>query len=554
MWGTKDNKENNNIVTVTSKENENGSLGLEEQRELTLEDVTPKLTKWWFQYPHLLHLNVVLGCASLAQVTLGYDGSMMGNLQTLPSWSKYFNNPHGQILSTMTNGITIGAMAATPLLTASGDRLKRKHVLAASIFLTILGAALQSASVNFGMFLGARMILGFGSAGMQVSAAPLLAETAYPSQRPIMTSMLQAAFPVGSFMAAILTWGPYQSDMKYNNWSWRLPSLLQAVVPLLQAVLVCFCPESPRWLIAHGREDEAFEILTKFHAGGDRDSELVRFEIAEISAAISREKIGRKISWMTWFASKANMHRLFITLALPSILQLCGSSLIAYYFSIVLQDIGITEPSDKLKINIGLTLFGGVCALVFAVYSAKWRRKLVMQVSLGGMCIIFIIWIVLADINEKTQFKNKALGRGIIALLYFDMGFYHAFSPIGNTYVMEIVPYTLRGKASILYSLASQVWIFYNNYVNNLGMDSISWRYYIVYCVLLFTHMVVIHFWFPETKGLGLEEVAKIFGEDISDLMFEAQQAIAEPANLGKRKVEVNHIEDASVEEEEVDR
>ncbi|ABN65882.2 hexose transporter [Scheffersomyces stipitis CBS 6054] len=543
MIGTKDIKENN-IITVSSKGYENGSLGQEEQRVLTLEDVTPKLDKWWFQYPHLLKLNVLLGCASLAQVTLGYDGSMMGNLQTLPSWSAYFNKPHGQILSTMTNGITIGAMAVTPFLTASGDRMKRKHVLAGAILLTILGAALQSASVNFGMFLAARMILGFGSGGMQVSAAPLLAETAYPSQRPILTSMLQAAFPVGSFMAALFTWGPYQSSMKYNNWSWRLPSLLQAVVPLIQLVLVYFCPESPRWLIAHGKEDEAFEILTKYHAGGDRNSELVKFEMAEISAAISREKIGKKVSWLTWFSSKANMHRLFITLALPSILQLCGSSLIAYYFSIVLQDIGITEPSDKLKINIGLTLFGGVCALVFAIYSAKWRRKVVMQVSLGGMCIIFIIWIVLADINEKTQFKNKALGRGIIALLYFDMGFYHAFSPIGNTYVMEIVPYTLRGKASILYSLASQVWIFFNNYVNNLGMDSIGWKYYIVYCILLFTHMVVIQFTFPETRGLGLEEVAKIFGEDISDLMFKAQQAIVEPESPTKRKAEVEHIED----------
>ncbi|KAK6462011.1 hexose transporter [Scheffersomyces coipomensis] len=525
MFRTRDNKENN-IITVTSKDNENGSLGQEEHRELTLEDVTPKLTKFWFRYPHLLKLNTFLGCALLGQVTLGYDGSMMGNLQTLPSWSKYFNNPHGKVLSTMTNGITIAA-----------------------ICITIIGAALQAASVSFGMFLASRIILGFGSAGMQVSAAPLLAEASYPSQRPIMTSMLQATFPVGSFMAAILTWGPYQSDMKYNNWSWRLPSLLQAFVPLIQLVLVFFCPESPRWLIAHGKEEEAFEILTHYHAAGDRDSELVRFEMAEISAAIAKERIGRRVSWATWFSSKANMHRLFITLALPSILQLCGSSLIAYYFSIVLQDIGITDASDKLKINIGLTLFGGVCALLFAVYTAAMRRKVLMLGSLGAMCVTFIIWIVLADINEKTHFKNKSLGRGIIALLYFDMGFYHAFSPIGNTYVMEIVPYTLRGKASILYSLASQVWIFYNNYVNNLGMDSISWRYYIVYCVLLFTHMIVIYFYFPETKGLGLEEVAKVFGEDISDLMLEAQHAIEEPVHT--KKLDVEHVEDVSPEKSE---
>lgn len=50
----------------------------------TLADVTPKLEKKWFMYPWLLQLNVLLLGAILAQVTSGYDGSMMNNLQTLP--------------------------------------------------------------------------------------------------------------------------------------------------------------------------------------------------------------------------------------------------------------------------------------------------------------------------------------------------------------------------------------------------------------------------------------------------------------------------------------
>lgn len=100
----------------------------ENEKELTLEDVTPKLTKWWFQYLHLLQLNVYLGCAVFGMITIGYDGSMMSNLQTLPSWGSYFDYPSGGIFGTLSNGTTIGMFAATPFLILIGDRIGRRHI------------------------------------------------------------------------------------------------------------------------------------------------------------------------------------------------------------------------------------------------------------------------------------------------------------------------------------------------------------------------------------------------------------------------------------------
>lgn len=499
---------------------------MDENHELTLEDVTPKLTKWWFQYPHLLKLNIYLGCAVFGMITVGYDGSMMSNLQTLPSWEGYFNHPSGGILGTLSNGTTIGSLCVTPFIVLVGDRIGRRHMLMIGIILTIIGAAIQAGAVNFGMFLASRIIIGLGSGATGIASAPILAECAFPSQRPAMTSMLQASFPTGAFLAALFTWGPYMSDMKYNNWSWRLPSLLQAVFPIIQLILTFLCPESPRWLIAHGKEDQAYEVLTKYHAGGDRDSRLVKFEMAEIKAAIAKELIGKKFSWGVWFSSKAFLHRLFLTFAMATILQMCGSSLLSYYFSIVLEAIGYTEPVQKLKINIGLTVYGGVWGIVFATYAGRMKRRLLIISGLLLMCATFIVWIVLASINERTNFENKSLGRGIVAIIYLFYGFYHAISPIGFTYMTEVVPYTMRSKASLIYSLTSQGWVLYNNYVNNIAMDAISWKYYIVFCVWVFIQACVVYFFFPETQGLGLEEVAQIFGEDITDIKMAGDNAV----------------------------
>lgn len=336
-----------------SEEDTTGPQQFNNDENLKLEDVTPKLTKMWFRYPHLLRLNTYLLSAIFACITYGYDGIMMGNLQTLPSWSKYFNNPSGEVLSTVSNGVAIRALGAISFTGFINDRCGRKIIIIIGTSLTIIGSEIQSDAINYGMFLAARIVLGFGVCISTAGADPLLKETAYPSQRPEMTSFLYASF-IGSFFAASFTWGPYVSRMKYNNWSWRLPSLLQALFPTIELIIAIVGPESLRWLIANGKSDKAFEVLTKYHAGGDRESPLVKFEMAEISASIDREKLGKQFTWNVWFQTKANMHRLFLSVIVPSNAATMRSSLTAYYFPIVLNNIGITEPVEKLKINLGL--------------------------------------------------------------------------------------------------------------------------------------------------------------------------------------------------------
>lgn len=97
-----------------------------------------------------------------------------------------------------------------------------------------------------------------------------------------------------------------------SNWGWRIPSLLQAFPSALQIIFIWFIPESPRWLIARDRGEEAYEILVKYHAEGDRDSEFVKAEYAQIEKTLELEKETSKHGWMELVATPGMRKRMLI--------------------------------------------------------------------------------------------------------------------------------------------------------------------------------------------------------------------------------------------------
>lgn len=89
-----------------------------------------------------------------------------------------------------------------------------------------------------------------------------------------------------------------------SNYSWKIPLILQAFACAIVLVSVFFIPESPRFLMANGREDEAIAFLVKYHGNGDRASKLVALEIHEMQENISLEGIDKR-----WWDCKATLVR-----------------------------------------------------------------------------------------------------------------------------------------------------------------------------------------------------------------------------------------------------
>ena len=110
---------------------------------------------------------------------------------------------------------------------------------------------------------------------------------------------------------------------------------------------------------------------------------------------------------------------------------------------------------------------------------------------------------------------NQAAGNAVIAMLVlFGASYSLAWSGLLVAYAVEICPYYLRSKGLAIMFFCVNAALFFNNYVNPVALEAISWKYYIVYDVWILFELITVYFFYPETKGPTLEEMAKIFDGD----------------------------------------
>jgi MFS family permease len=168
---------------------------------------------------------------------------------------------------------------------------RRKGVVIGLIVLFV-GTIIQVVpSVNSSMFLAGRFLVGLGyfrSTGnqhgkrmtanlarsniSQGSAPLLITELAHPQHRGKLTTMYNTIWFVGAIIAA---WTVFGTIKFTSEASWRIPVGMQAAMPAIQFIGIWFLPESPRWLCAKERSEEALAILVKVNSDAPSNSQII---------------------------------------------------------------------------------------------------------------------------------------------------------------------------------------------------------------------------------------------------------------------------------------
>ncbi|KAL4904289.1 hypothetical protein BDW74DRAFT_154574 [Aspergillus multicolor] len=473
-----------------------------------LASVLPQHDKTWLRIPHLLQLNLILLIPLLSSAVAGYDGSLMNGLQSITEWKTYFDNPTGSILGVVNAAQSIGSVISLPVVGILSDKIGRRWTLLSGAVVIIIASAIQAASVQYGMFVFSRVLVGIGSMLVVQPSPMLITELAYPTHRGKYTCAFWTMYYLGAILASWTCYGTQKH--LHSDWTWRVPSIIQAAFPITQVLLWWAVPESPRWLVAKGRTEEARALLAKFHTAGEQNHPLIEFEMAEIVRTIELEGRAAETSWSALVKTPGNRKRTFIAVCVGAFAQWNGVAVVSYYLTLVLDTVGIKDTDTQTLINGLLQIFNFIAALSAALFVDRLGRRTLFLWSALGMLVSFVIWTACSAVFDSTQ--ASALGRTVIAFVFIFYFHYDiAYTPLLMGYPTEIFPYSTRSKGLTVELLSVYGSLIILAFVNPIALGNIGWRYYIFFCCFDVLVLAVTYFVFPETKGYSLEEIAEVF-------------------------------------------
>ena len=443
-------------------------------------------------------LYLCLFIATLNSCINGYDGSLMGAINSYPQYRAYFGfDTHegtpttGIVYAIYTIGNLVGSFVAGPATDFRG----RKWGMCIGTSIIILGACIQATCVNLGGFMGGRFVLGFGVAITSTAGPAYVSEMAHPSYRGVCTGIFNTFWYVGGIPGSFV---PYGTSNIPGTSSWRIPLWLQMI--FAGTVFVCspFLPETPRWLIANDRHEEALDTMARFHGEGNRDSPIVKLEYKEMVEDIS--VTGSDKRWWDYrelFNSREARYRTSLVVCMAFFGQWSGNGPVSYYYPTMLQGAGINNNHTRLLYNGMQNVVSFAGAIFGAVYTDSWGRRPQLLVSTALLVGVFTIVCALVATNLQTGpdgkyiydeksgtplIKRPGQARAVIAFVFI-CGFIYStgYTPLQQLYPVECLRYESRAKGMAFYNFWVNVANFYNTFVTGIAFSKAGWK---VCCLL----------------------------------------------------------------------
>lgn len=299
-----------------------------------------------------------------------------------------------------------------------------------------------------------------------------------------------------------------------NEVAWRFPIAFQLVL-ILPTFITIWMPESPRWLMLKGREDEAREVLACLDEVDLNDPSVDR-QINEIKHSLELSA-GVGVKDLLKQGKERNFHRTALGFVIQMFQQISGINLITYYAGTIFEKyIGLSSVNSRILAACNGTEY--FMASWIAVYTIeRFGRRKLMLFGATGMSISMAI---LCAMNSDAAIKPDAAGNAtatapaiVSAVFLFVFNTFFAIGWLGMTwlYPAEITPLSIRAAANGVSTSANWLFNFMVVMITPIAFYHIKNYTYLIFCVIN-ALMVPATWWiFPETAGRSLEEMDDIF-------------------------------------------
>lgn len=434
---------------------------------------------------YLLRSTVV---AALGGLLFGFDTAVIaGTTQALTAAYGLTPATLGITVSSALLGTIIGSMLAG----IPGDKYGRRDSLRVMAILYLISAVGCAFAWSWTALVLFRVVGGLAIGGSSVLGPMYIAEIAPAKWRGRLVGLFQFNVVFGILVAYFSNFVVGTFHLGALEWRWKLGV---AAIPAAAFLLMLFgIPRSPRWLAKKGGIDEAREVLRLI---GEENYEL---ELRQIVESIDADHM-KDDAFFSW------KYRLpiFLAITIGMFNQLAGINAILYYLNDIFAAAGFNKVSSDLQaVAIGATNLV-FTMLAMSLIDKVGRKKLLLIGAVGtAICLSGVAAIFLSHQHEDLLVW---LLIGYIAFFAFSQG------AVIWVYIGEVFPNRVRAKGQSLGSFSH--WMM-NGIISLIFpvMAARSGGYpFVFFAAMMVVQFVVVLFFYPETKGLSLEELQKRLG------------------------------------------
>jgi sugar porter (SP) family MFS transporter len=368
---------------------------------------------------------------ALGGLLFGYDtGVISGALLFIPDDFKLTPFLQGAIVSTLLLGAMVGAAFAGRL----SDRLGRRLLIIAAAVVFTVGSLLAALAPTVGVLIAARFVLGLAVGSAALTVPLYLSEIAPTKIRGAIASLNQLMI-VGGILAAFIV-----NAILASSGNWRLMLGLAAVPSVVLLAGMLFMPETPRYLVHAGEEDEARDVIEEL-PGDDRPHERIQ-EIRDVEQDEEGATGVRGLLRAKWVRPA-----LLVATGLAVFQQLVGINTIIYYAPTTLTNVGFGKTS-AIYANLVIGVINVLLTIVAIKLIDRVGRKPMLLAGVAGMAgSLLVLGISLSVLAEPHKASDPAAIITLICLGTFIASFAATWGPVVWVMIPEVLPLSVRGTA-----------------------------------------------------------------------------------------------------------
>ncbi|KAI0081568.1 putative MFS sugar transporter [Panus rudis PR-1116 ss-1] len=450
--------------------------------------------------------------AAFCMLLYGYDASAFNAVQGYTEFKDHFRHPDANVIGSVNTAYTVAAIIAGFFVSPwMSNTFGRRIAIFVGAFCVIIATFMQTFSPRtIAPYIVGRAVIGWGQGIALPAAATYISEVAPTEIRGRVLSFYQVFYSVGSFFCFWCAFGTTRAPDSIGNWRWQSVTLLQLLCPLMICSSMLFCPESPRWLVAHGYIDKARAVLQKTRA-----AENVEDELRGIEEAITYEQTQLAgISYKQFIVDPSVRWRFFLAVVINFGQQATGQGSLNSYSTIIYSKVFSSNSTVQLINALNATL--GILFTLNATWMVErfGRKTILIGGALGQAACMFAVSLVGSQTpTGPNGEKSIGVAVGIVILLFSFIVFYKpSWGATVWIYSSEI--FSMQTRAAGV-AMATQT----QNVANAILQQAFpaflnKCGFYTFFFFMGFNIFLAIFCWWllPETKGVSLEDIDAVFG------------------------------------------